>query len=161
MKWRGEKKKHCSLCCWELLNIDIIHHPPSSVFLSCSFSPVHPSYIPLFCFETPKSDPAAPQKSSTPAWCISLDIESWANPCSCCECVVEESNRRLATADFMSRWSDDSKNLSALNSDSLQKGFFTVHAGIQDQHTHINPTFTWWTGIKACWNGKHSHLFDR
>lgn len=32
------------------------HHPPTtphSVFLSRSFSPIHPSYIPLFCFETP------------------------------------------------------------------------------------------------------------
>lgn len=52
------------------------HLPPAPPFCLSAFSPVHPSYIPLFCFETPKSDPAAPQKSSTPAWCISLDIVS-------------------------------------------------------------------------------------
>lgn len=43
-------------------------HPPTphSIFLSLSFSPTRPAFL-LFCFETPKSNPAAPQKPS-PCW---------------------------------------------------------------------------------------------
>lgn len=113
------------------------HHPPIPTvphplfFLSfcLAYSWIHPTYIPLFCFYTLKSNPAALHKLS-PSWLQAQRDADWAYPSRCCEFVVEESNQQLATEDLTLRWSDDRKTLSALNNDSLWRSLYM--RGTQD-----------------------------
>lgn len=160
-----EEKKPSSSCCWELLNIDIIH-PSTPLFLSFCLAPSPPStQITFLCFVLkPPSQSLLLLRNHLPlGYKLSMMHFAWywnlAYPGSCSEFVVEESNWQLATEDLMLRWSDDRKTYQHLTMIHCERACICGHTRL---HTHINPTFTWWAacyaGITVHWNGKHSHL---
>lgn len=144
MKWRGKKKTQTVLT--HLFFLSVLPH--ASIFFSfCFVLKAPPLTLLLLRNHIPLSYNHSMMNFT---WYWKL-----ANP----EIAVEKSNNHLATADFAFRWSDDRKSYQHLTMSHCERAFTCRHTG---QHTHISPTFIWWTasnaGFKVPWNGKHSHL---